>query len=68
MGVSAGAVPSPPELAQPWTYYQHTRQRRPASGAVDDGRSGEVLESQVGQPSTAPGPGADNWVDDGSQY
>ena len=60
-----GTVPS--EFPQSRADNQDTRERRPATGAVDNGRTGEVLESHCAQPPASPCPGAHNGVDDSRQ-
>ena len=66
-GGVALAVPSFLELAQPGTDDEDAGQGGPATGAVHDGGTGEVLESHTVQPAAAPGPGADDGVDDGGE-
>ena len=44
------------ELAQAGAHHQHSGQRRPTAGAMDDGRTGEVLEPFLGEPTATPGP------------
>ena len=55
------------ELPAPRAYDDYARKRRPSPGRVHDGGTGEIAEAQLGEPASAPRPGAHQRVDDAGQ-
>ena len=59
---SGSNLPVGTEFAESWADHQRAGQGSPAAGAVDDGGAGEVLETHLSEPSAAPGPRADDGI------
>ena len=55
-------------FAEPGPDDDQAGQGRPAARAVDDGGAREVLESHLAEPSLAPGPRADDGIDDPGEH
>ena len=47
---------------------QHTGERGPTSGRMDDGRSGEILKPHGTEPATAPSPSPDDGINNCRQH